>query len=191
MNYLKWLLLAIPDLLSTPLCWILAPFVVPFADAEGWLPKSLAWFQTPDNSLDGDKGWVNEHWQWRYRLPQSVCTYVGRVGWLWRNPMYGYTLSVSGAELGPHDLVTVKGDIEIQDKPDGRSGWCFVTIGGYWNFYWVRQWGSSARCQRLNIGWKLKQFAEPRNSASFNRLYPVVAQYAFRYSPAKAYGVKP
>lgn len=41
-----------------------AAFVLPFfANKEGWLPRWLWWFQTPDNSLNGDQGWQTQHWQ--------------------------------------------------------------------------------------------------------------------------------
>ena len=46
----------------TVLALILAPVLPLFANSDGWLPKWLWWFQTPDNSLDGDQGWITEHW---------------------------------------------------------------------------------------------------------------------------------
>ena len=89
MIYLKWLAMVPVMLLVTALTFPLA-FVLPFfaTEQEGplnngneyglgpRLPKWLSWFQTPDNSLDGDNGWKTEHWQWRFRLPAPLCTYV-------------------------------------------------------------------------------------------------------------------
>jgi len=45
----------VTNLISYPL----APIVVLFASKEGWLPKWLWWFQTPDNPVDGDRDWKN------------------------------------------------------------------------------------------------------------------------------------
>ena len=66
MTYLKWLLMVPVSLLVTVACVLFAPVIVLFASPMGWLPNWLWWFQTPDNSLDGDEGWKKEHWQWRF-----------------------------------------------------------------------------------------------------------------------------
>ena len=97
--YLKWLVMVPVMLLVSALTFPLA-FVLPFftqyregrldnntKKGMGWyLISWLSWFQTPDNSLYGDDGWKYEHWQWRYKLPTWLATYVGEFGWLLRNP---------------------------------------------------------------------------------------------------------
>ena len=42
------------NLLFTALAWLVSPALPAFASEDGWLPKWLWWFQTPDNSIDGD-----------------------------------------------------------------------------------------------------------------------------------------
>lgn len=103
MLYLKWALM-VPVMIAVTLLTFPLAFILPFLGenrignldngtdvGEGYYLKPwLNWFQTPDNSLDGDEGWRNEHWQWRLKLPLALAVYVGRVGWLWRNPGYGF-----------------------------------------------------------------------------------------------------
>lgn len=143
MPYLKWALMAPVMLLVTVLTLPLA-FVLPFFAQRrpgtldnstrygfGWfLPGWLSWFQTPDNDLDGDQGWREEHWQWRFRLPAVLATYVGRVGWLWRNPGYGFGWEWVDAPV-----------TGIADAP-------FVRIDDLWQ---LTVWGG-----RLNIGWNIR-----------------------------------
>ena len=59
--YVKYVLFVILELIASVFNYIAAPFVVLFADKDGFLPRWLWWFQTPDNTLDGDSGWKNEH----------------------------------------------------------------------------------------------------------------------------------
>ena len=49
---------------------------------EPRLPKWLNWFQTPDNSLWGDKGWQTIHYP-------AYKSYIGQVLWLIRNSAHG------------------------------------------------------------------------------------------------------
>ena len=74
---------------------ILAPVLPVLAsNQEGWLdnhakwgvgprlPTWLSWFQTPDNSLDGDATFE--------RL--NGISYWSKVKWLWRNPCYAFAI---------------------------------------------------------------------------------------------------
>lgn len=142
------------------LAYFLAPVLPLFASKEGWLPKWLWWFQTPDNSLDGDDGWKTEHWQWRFRLSKRVSTYVGRVGWLWRNPAYGFEWDGPlCARISSEDEVTWSGDPGVQNRPNGKEGYCFTRVGPYWSLVYVKRL-SAATCFYLCLGWKLKTYAE-------------------------------
>lgn len=159
--YLRWLLLLVPDLLASLLNYPLALVVVLFANEEGYLPRWLWWFQTPDNPLDGDGGWRNEHWQWRFKLPASLARYVGRVGWLWRNSMYGLAIDVLGAKTQGWDILITSGDTKTGNRPI-HDGWCYRVLYRdgqpiYWQFYYVKRW-SETRCVRINLGWKLWSF---------------------------------
>lgn len=42
------------NLFVTAIAWIISPVLPLFASSDGWLPRWLWWFQTPDNSIDGD-----------------------------------------------------------------------------------------------------------------------------------------
>ena len=165
MIYLKWLLMVPVMLLVTALTFPLA-FFLPFFAIEreglqdngnkfamGWyLPKWLSWFQTPDNSLDGDNGWKTEHWQWRYKLPEKLCTYVGRVGWLWRNPGYGIGIQYFYEQVPI--VATFTGNDHVNDSP-GVEGCCLVHAGGLFQLVYVKKI-SSNKCIYLNLGWNIK-----------------------------------
>lgn len=146
-----WLILAPLNILSVLLAYFLAPIIVLFCK-DGWLPHWLWWFQTPDNSMDGDKGWQNEHWQWRYALSEPLATYVGRVGWCWRNPAYGFALSVLSAV--PEEPFHWSGNRKISNTDPVIDGWLFVTSGIYWNLYIIAPF--FGRTFRLYLGWKLR-----------------------------------
>ena len=165
MIYIKWLLMVpvmlVVTLLTFPLAFVLPLFAV---QRDGWnengsvwglgwyLPDWLNWFQTPDNSLDGDYGWQHEHWQWRFRLPSGLCTYVGRLGWLWRNPGYGF--GVVRFDSAVPVTATFDGNPSVNDSP-GVEGWCLVHGGGLFQFVWVKRIGAS-KCVYFNLGWNIK-----------------------------------
>lgn len=139
---------------------LLAPILPLFAVGKNHLPTWLAWFDTPDNSLDGDAGWLPTH-------PNS--TYWNRVCWLWRNPAYGFDISVLGITVATMPTV-MSGDKYVSDGPvsmidrvtgeainrtTGQSGSVHLTMGDYWEWYHVSQWGKSNKCVRIRLGWKL------------------------------------
>lgn len=178
MIYLKWLAI-VPVMLAVTVLTFPLAFVLPFfADYRdglldnatktgmGWrLPNWLSWFSTSDNSLDGDEGWRTEHWQWRFKLPAALATYVGRVGWLWRNPGYGY-----GAEflVGEPIVATITGDKDVNDDP-GREGWCLVRCQDLFQFVWVKRI-STAKSIYCVFGWNVKGLVDAnqrRHTATF------------------------
>ena len=61
MCFLWWASLLIPSLVMSIVGRLLAPVLPIFCDEQGWLPSWLSWFQTPDNSCDGDAG-HKERW---------------------------------------------------------------------------------------------------------------------------------
>lgn len=130
---------------------------------EPRLPTCLSWFATEDNSLLGDAAWRSmaaDHWHWRARFAPwpALQAYLGRLGWLWRNPAYGFERSVLAASIAPSDTVACRGDPLIQDGSNGREGYCYTTIGDYWNLVLIRRIGH--RCVKVDLGWKLKTYAE-------------------------------
>ena len=154
LGILLWLVLLPISLLSILVGWVLSPVIVLFCDKDGWLPHWLWWFQTPDNSMDGDGGWKREHWLWRFKLPEWLGTYVGRVGWAIRNPVYGFALSVLAAH-SPVEPFNWYGNPKITNTNPVVDGWLFVTSGIYWNLYIIlpTPWGKTFR---LYLGWKLR-----------------------------------
>lgn len=151
------------SLAMTLVGFIIAP-VLPFFAKDGWLPSWLSWFQTPDNSLDGDNGWKTEHWLWRYKLPEAICVYVGRIGWLWRNPTYGYGLVILENPIEP----TYIGNSKVNDSP-GVEGWCLVSGNGLFQFVFVKKI-TTTKCIYLNCGWNIKGLIgnlEPKHLATY------------------------
>lgn len=54
MMYVKWLLLAIVDILFNIICYLTNPFVLLFADEVGNLPAIFKWWENWDDHLDID-----------------------------------------------------------------------------------------------------------------------------------------
>ena len=88
-------------LLSIPLDWfmtilgiILSPILPLFATHEAKLPLWLSWFDTYDNTLDGDDGWKYEHLLFLNCKGDSldpIRIYLKRVCWLFRNTAYTFS----------------------------------------------------------------------------------------------------
>ena len=158
MLYLKWLCLLPPTFFMAVVGRLLAPFMPFFVQEDGYLPRWLWWFQTPDNPCDGDKG----HWE-RWPGTSAWATYKRRgVGFL-RNGAYGFVLEVLGQKTFPGDRLEMLGEEGVSDQPRGKSGfWLKRTYGSRmtcWHLYYIRQWCFwPTKCLRVSIGWKLFSF---------------------------------
>ena len=153
MRYILYLIACIfMEIVSVPLA-----FVLPFFARNAWLPRWLSWFQTPDNSLEGDAGWQNEHWQWRKKLPDLFCIYVGYMGWLLRNRAYGFKWSVLAAKV-VQDALRYEGDLSIKNRDDAKAGWFRVWMESYWQYKRIWQIPGQQRCVMLNFGWQLDNY---------------------------------
>jgi hypothetical protein len=154
MIYLVYLILVPISLLLTLLAVILAPVLPLFAvQKDGWLdnhsiwgigprlPTWLNWFQTPDNSLDGDATF------------QAINgrSYWAKVKWLWRNPAYSFALRYIAAPY----TTKVAGDPTIKDNDNAKAGWCSVHANGLFQFTLVAPIGFS-RCFLCNFGWNIR-----------------------------------
>ena len=140
--------------------YFFAPIAVLFASEDGWLPRWLWWFQTPDTSLDGDGGWKEEHRRFKVE-DKPWKRWYNRSTWLYRNSMYGFAIDVLGAKTRGSDVLVSFGDKATSNRPI-RNGLIrrFLYRDGkliYFQWYYVRQW-SATRCLRVNIGWKLWGF---------------------------------
>ena len=140
MVYIKWAALIVPSFFMAVVGRLLAPILPFFVQEDGYLPRWLWWFQTPDNPCDGDAG----HWE-RHPGMDWWSTYKRRVAWCWRNVCYGFDIDVLGV------------------KPP-RSGWQWKQVKRdgktiAWQLYGVRQYRVwPQRCLRVNLGWKLFDF---------------------------------
>jgi len=162
MIYIKWFLLLIVNLFANYFInYPLAPLVVLFADDKGWLPSWLCWFQTPDNSLDGDHGWRTENMPY-LKESNRYQRWVNRFSWLHRNALYGFSEQVLGVKyLVLCQSLFVIGDPLVGNGPPGKSG--FVRRYLYQNgkliafqWYYIRQFKCwPDKCLRINAGWKL------------------------------------
>lgn len=141
------------------------PFLICFTENEGYLPPWANWFQTPDASLDGDDGWKTQHWLFRFKIPnQFLSTYIGRMGWLIRNPGYGFDwLGPVGAKIEDTMEIVSLGNINVRNRPNGTTGYSFVALFGdhtYWQFTWVMRYFNSNLCLYITLGWKVRTYAE-------------------------------
>lgn len=150
--YLKWALMVPVSLIVTIIGMLIAP-LLPFFAKDGWLPNWLWWWQTPDNSLYGDEGWKHEHWLWRYKLPDFLSAYIGQVGWLWRNPGYGF--GCVNLEDFEHFLeANYSGNAQVNDDPL-VEGYCLVHARNLFQLVWCKKI-TSTKCLYFVFGWNIK-----------------------------------
>lgn len=157
----------------------LAPILPFFATPEAHLPAWLKWFDTPDNTLDGDDGWKTRHWQWRFKLPLWLCVYIGRVGWLWRNQGYGFKWSV--LSISPSEPMSVKGNIEARDGDNGVEGWFLIRCKEGFQLRIVKRISFCASaCFYITLGWDLKSYVQ--NPETFKTEPKAIFQLEPRFS---------
>ncbi|QLG87639.1 hypothetical protein HQ393_04875 [Chitinibacter bivalviorum] len=140
---LLWPLLALLDFGFTVLAMLLAPLIALFVHSDGYLPRCLWWFQTPDSRMDGCDGDANfcathkAGW-WTYVL------------WQWRNPAAGFSEWL-GIGFDPLTLKLIKHDWVggyLLLARDGTGLRAFEISHSPWN---------------LRIGWKLGNlYRDPR-----------------------------
>jgi len=156
---ISYILLVPVSLLLTLIAVIIAPILPLFASnvsgmvdngtsvrLEPRLPKWLSWFQTPDNSLNGDA---------TFESLNPPC-YWSQVKWLWRNPAYSFGIQI----LGTPYVSDIQGDTTIRDNDNAKAGWCLVTVNGLFQFRWVRPIGFS-RCIYCNFGHNILALVDP------------------------------
>lgn len=159
MLYVKWVCLLPLSFVMAVVGRVLAPVLPFFVRADGYLPRWLWWFQTPDNPCDGDKG----HWE-RWPDTSAWGTYKRRVAWFLRNVAYGFDIGVLGQKTIPGDCLDMQGQDGVSDQPRGKSGfWVKRVYRGEklacWHLYVIRQWSLlPSKCLRISMGWKLFSF---------------------------------
>lgn len=150
-----WFLLILVNWVASICNLLLAPFVVLFVDKDGWLPKWLWWFQTPDNPLSAQ---VIDRWFPEHDTPFK--RWINNVSWLYRNSMYGFSEDVLGVTVKADAVYTCIGEENVSNKPlhEGLVKRCLTQDGKvYWQWYYVKAWGPVKwrKCVRVNFGWKL------------------------------------
>lgn len=156
MSYLKWAALIVPSIVMAIVGRIFAPILPFFVQDDGYLPRWLWWFQTPDNPCDGDSG----HWK-RWPSTTALGTYCRRVAWFLRNVCYGFDIDMLGVEVLTTDLLLVEGNENAGDQT-GISGTCKRWLYRddkliAWQVYVVKHYRALGfhACVRVNLGWKL------------------------------------
>ena len=94
-----------------------------------------------------------------------LATYVGRVGWLWRNPGYGFDVSALGFLADPKATIAHRGPSALGGAL--VTGWYFAVVvnpdgARAWQFYAVKVWGS--RAMRVDFGWSSGALPAPASS---------------------------
>lgn len=148
LGFLQWFLYLIVYFVALIITVFITPFLPLFATKEAKLPVWLNWFMTPDEDLDGDAGWKSQHSLWLEKLPASMQTYWKRVFWLYRNPLYNFSISVLGVSKDPaNPPVLIQGE-GFDTKGTFKSR--------YWMVYFMRDNQTTKRRFKVYIGWKLK-----------------------------------
>ena len=159
LSFIRWLVMLPFSLIVLIVSIFLAPVLPVFASKDGWLPKWLWWFQTPDNSLDGDNGFIFIHAPFKGEDLSYIKKYVNRTFWLWRNPSYGFDWGVLAFQPESGHIVKRLYGTKPIAGTHFVSGYFFATITNpdgkmAWQFYVIHNW-SASRHAKINLGWKL------------------------------------
>ena len=178
MPYVIWVLLIFPSLFMAVFSRVLCPILPLFANEEGYLPDWLSWFQTPFDSLDGDR----HSWE-RHPGTDAWSTYWRRVCWLWRNAAYGFDMEICGVWVNPDkDTITVDGNPDIGDNTgiSGKCVWKAYRDGKLiaWQWYFCHHYEIFGihKCVRIGFGWKIW---------NDEKLRTMPAQFWFYINPVK------
>lgn len=181
----RWVLAVVGYILLLPASYPAAVIMSLFTRVQTRYCDYYRWgwiFGTFDNPPQGDQGWVAK----RSPFPNIVTGwrgYINRVGWLWRNKLYGYKRAVSIEHDGKL-LISIKGNPDISDKHQ-RAGWMHASArderGRLKAFEWysVTPYGFG-RCVRIRLGWKIKG----RKFVKKGDFAPLV----FTFNPVDGYG---
>ena len=155
MSIILYPFLVVINLIGTVLTFPLAPVIVLFArNEEGWcnnatiwkngprLPKWLGWFQTWDNSLDGDLTFESLH----------KDNWFSKVQWLWRNPFYGFAVVTFDGSTG----MSYSGDLNCDEKHPGH-----LFVRGHGLFQYVLFKPMFGKTLYLNFGWNIRALVDP------------------------------
>lgn len=178
MIYVKWAALVPLSFLMEIVGKIGSPVLALFVDENGWLPSWLSWFQTPDNSCDGDAGHLE-----RWPRGGTFWTWLRRTAWLFRNTAYGFNVAI-GFKSQDGDLRAISGNDKIGDT-SGISGFCTWRVFRdgkqvCFQHYFVQHYRIFGvwKCVRAGIGYKI--WGDPAGS--------VYGQHWIYFHPIKGSG---
>lgn len=125
---------------------------------EPRLPKWLSWFQTPDNSLYGDKGWQTIHYP-------DYKSYTGQWLWLVRNSAHGLVNGPLAARFNAISEIKCTGNPWLSKNNPAHVGQAFYAVcGNYFQYMIVRKIPTINRAIFFNIGWQFDPFIEDSNT---------------------------
>ena len=181
MNYLIYALVLVPiNLIGTVLTFPLAFIIgIMYSTQIGWCNNAtvwqsgprlfsfLSWFQTPDNSLDGDQTFRAEH---------NPCWW-SKVQWLWRNPFYGFDVRFIDGSTG----MTYQGDINCNEQNEGTIR---VQGQGLWQYNSYHH--VFGKMMILNFGHNIRALVDPAfindpNNKDFIANYPATFAFTIRF----------
>jgi len=121
---------------------------------EPRLPKWLIWFQTPDNSLWGDKGWQTIHYP-------AYKSYLGQVLWLIRNSGHGLVNGPLSAKFDRISDIQCTGNPRLdRHNPDHAGQAFFAGYKDYWQHMEIVKLPLINRLIYINFGWLFDPFVE-------------------------------
>jgi hypothetical protein len=163
MLYVKWLVLALTDILLLLTVPFAAPVVALFTKEQPHGQGTYKWgwlWGTYDNPPQGDEGYVKK------RCPFPTVTvgwkgYVNRVMWMVRNPVYGFA-RWTALDYDADTVQHILGEDGISDK-EAIPGWYFVRVYNIktkklvgFEFYGVFPYAFwKGRDLRVRLGWKI------------------------------------
>lgn len=134
MIYLKWLALTVGKFLllpTVPFAAVIVPLFTREMDAQlGELYTWGGWWGTHDNPPQGDRGWVTKRCPFP-NVTTGLKGYINRVGWLWRNKLYGYN-ALASVKWSDSIRIEYTGNPDISDKykvPGRYIAYAFEEIG--------------------------------------------------------------
>lgn len=150
------------SLVAQVIAWVITPLLPLFAVLrDGWsdnhnvraveprLPSWLSWFDTPDNSLFGDKSWRSKH----------DGGYWSQVAWLYRNSLYGFKWTVLSREVQTDREVVGSTDINYHTN---KYGSLFIyQHNGAWQYKCVKKL-PFGKIFIGNFGWLLDDTEQSR-----------------------------
>jgi len=180
---LYWLVLVPVNLIGTILTFPLAFIIgIMYSTQIGWCNNAtvwesgprlfsfLTWFQTPDNSLDGDQTFRAEH---------NPCWW-SKVQWLWRNPFYGFDVKFIDGSSG----MTYQGDINCNEQNEGTIR---VQGQGLWQYNSYHH--VFGKMMILNFGHNIRALVDPsfitpdqwHDNTALIKNYPATFAFTIRF----------